>query len=355
MSTATHIRPVPKGVTAGSALAQVAARQDDIARALGARIDQLGRPVTPPATFEGIGSLPELIERGMKDPELLPRAFAWMRRTVADQITSQNPGLMVPAYLAETFGVMAAARPAVEAFGPRDAGEVGMALEFPFRSSSNVVAGVQAAQKTQVTSARVDIDMGTAELQVFAAGSDVSMQLWRRSSPSYKELYSRELVSAIALATEQAWCAALVAGSTVATYGWDADASGENLVDALYHASVEVEAATRAPASFGLASSDVFQELPRLERVVAPGSRGAPGRVTVAGFGDIIHTPALAAGTVIVSNPLAGGFAEAGPYSHENLDIAHFGVDLAMWSVGAPAIGIPAGIVRLYGPGASGS
>ncbi len=118
---------------------------------------------------------------------MLARAFAplYLERALADNLSSENPGLIRPAFLNEVFGIVNLGRPAITAFGPRSAGETGMSVEWAYKNTSNTVIGVQSSEKTEITSAKVSFAKGSANLATYAGGSDISIQTWQRSSPAY--------------------------------------------------------------------------------------------------------------------------------------------------------------------------
>jgi hypothetical protein len=357
MST-TAIRPAPAGLTRGSALEQVVGRTDDQHRLAMARIDALGRPVTPPQTFEGHRSFGSLYRAAESDPGLLERALAPLyERTIADQVTTNNPGVMLAGWLMDVVGVIEAARPAVTAHGAVNAGDRGMELSVPYRSSANTTVAVQTIQKSEVQSVRVDIGLETSPLSTFAGASDAAAQLWSRATPNYREAYLRELGAGMAEATEGAFVAALEAAAVPATYGWDADVTGASLRSALFRASVQVQAATRRPATHALLATDVYEALGDLSAIVGPTPATAADdgiRVSVSGM-PLVHCPSLTTGVVLVSNPLAAFWAESTPQAVENPNVRQLGYDIALWCVGGAAIPYPAGVVRLFGPAGSGS
>jgi hypothetical protein len=68
--------------------------------------------------------------------------------------------------------------------------------------------------------------------------------------------------------------------------------------------------------------------------------------VEVSGL-PIIRAKALAAGTVIVSNSSAASLFSSGMMTATQDVVARLGTDVAVWSMDAPGIFIPAGIVKL--------
>ena len=337
-------------------------------------------PVTPSMTVPELyqlRSFEEYLERasaervvtpgGHPDPNGLRYALAhFIQRTGADQITSQNAGVNPPAFLFDVKRIVDLGRPAINALGgPQALPPSGMSLEWPYVSSSNVIIGVQSTQKNEVTSARVDIGKDTAAIGTYAGVSDISVQLLKRANPDYRSNYDKIMLAYWAKVTDAAFAAALLTAGTAATYGWDADTSGQNLKDAVFAASVQVETATGLPADVVLCATDVFSQLGRLSQIVPPTPAGNPSnasgtlhaatlQVSVAGL-PFVHARGLATGNVIVTNSQAAQWFEDGPFSMTADDATLLGTDVAWYSFGATAAFVPAGIVKLFGPGASGS
>jgi len=324
-----------------------------------------------------LGSLSEYVERarneevvtpgGHPDPAGLRWAMAqWLQREVADQITTNNAGVVPPAWLNDVKGIVDLGRPTINALGgAQPLPPEGMEIDWPYVSSSNTVIGVQSTQKTEVTSARIDIGKGSSNLVTYAGVSDISVQLLKRSRPSYRAAYDRIMLAAWAAVTDNAFADAIDAAGTAATYGWDADTTGQNLKKAVFAASVQVETATGLPASVVLCATDVFAQLGTLSEIVPPTPAGNPSnasgtlhaaslQVSVAGL-PFVHSRGLATGRVIVTNSLAAQWFEDGPFSMAADDATLLGTDVAWYSFGAAATFVAAGIVKLFGPGASGS
>ena len=187
----------------------------------------LGRPATanlsPLARFRSFDELHSAARSaGRDEAQALSRHFAdsyatyrTVTRAFVNQITTDNPGVMPPAWLTEVFGIVDRGRPSVTALGgPRSPGDSGMDVNWPYYDGDlTTIVGEQAAEKTDIVSVKVSFKRGTATLKTYAGGSDVSYQLQRRSSPSYMALYDRILQIAYGITTENAFVDALVAGA----------------------------------------------------------------------------------------------------------------------------------------------
>jgi hypothetical protein len=282
-----------------------------------------------------------------------------LHRALADQITTNNPGVMQPAWVSNIFGIVEHGRPTISAFGVDDPGPSGMDVNWPyFDGDLTLLVGVQATQKTAITSVRVDLKKGAAALVTYAGGSDLSYQLIRRSSPSYRDAYLRIMYAAYAAVTNKAAAIAIVAGGGV-IYDIAADTTGDAFRTALFTASVRVQAATGSPASFALAATDVFIKVGGKPSLFPDGygvqnvsgtADAASLRVNVSGI-DVIHDPYLPTGQTFVSNGTAASWYEDGPFTVVAEDVEKLGQNVAVWGLGAFATHVPAGIIELNATG----
>jgi hypothetical protein len=251
------------------------------------------------------------------------------------------------------FGILDRGRPTIKAFGVDSPGPSGMEVNWPyFDGNLLALVGVQTTEKTAVTSARVDLKKGSEDLLTYAGGSDISYQLIRRSSPSYRDSYMRIMFAAYSAVTDNAAADGLTAGQNV-VYVPAGDTTGAGLRSALFEASVLVEAATGSPAEFALVATDLFVAIGGMTNIYA-----APyGTTNVAGTADasslsvnvngirVIHEPYFTNGKAIVSNGQAASWYEDGPFTVVAEDVEKLGQNVAVWGLGAFGVHLPMGIV----------
>lgn len=218
--------PVTDPVVQPVDLSPTIARVDNIETAI-ARMEALA--AVPPATDLRYRSLRDFTEAVFRREIPSPKwgvqssdeAYEIVR-TVADQLTSNNAGVNANSWITDVKRIVNLGRRAITAMGgPQPLPESGLTISYPFLSSSNTLIAAQATQKTEIQSARVDIDAGTATVATYAGGSDISRQLLDRSSPSYLEAYQRIMLAAWASVTDNAFVNALEAasGTTTQLYG----------------------------------------------------------------------------------------------------------------------------------------
>jgi hypothetical protein len=298
------------------------------------------------------GSLAEYANAVWDDPVLAAR-------TLADQITTNNAGVVPPGWIRDVKGVLDKGRPSINALGgPAPLPSSGMDVSWPyFDGNLAALVGVQTTQKTEITSVRVDLKKGTATLKTFAGGSDISYQLIRRSDPSYLDAYLRIMTSAWGFVTDNDFIDTLVAGATGTGTLDTSTATALTTQAALINASLAVQAATGQPASVALVSSDWMTAFAGMSGIYASqyGTANVQGtmdasslQLSIAGL-PIVYEPNLTAETIIVTNPVAARWLEDGPMVATAEDVAKLGHDVAVWGMGVTALYIPSGVVKLVG------
>lgn len=157
------------------------------------------------------------------------------QRALADIITSDNPAFMPIQYQAEMIGIIDPLRRFMRSTRRIPMPESGLTLSFP-RITQRPTVAEQTTQKTEVSSAEVHTDTVTKNVRTFAGAGDLSIQLLRRSSPSFLDFYMELLGEAYAQATDNAAVDALLAATPTAGTGtWDPEAPsyGESFENAV--------------------------------------------------------------------------------------------------------------------------
>jgi len=322
-----------------------------------------GRPASPLARFGSFSELTDAARRAPRDEAAaLNRqfvdAYAAHRaaRVWVNQITTDNPGVIPPAWLSEVFGIVDSGRPSITALGgPLSPGENGMDVYWPYYDGDlTTLVGEQVAQKTEITSVLVSFKRGQATLKTYAGGSDVALQLQKRSVPGYLTLYDNILQIAYGLTTENAFVDALVAGAGHTLVLAPLTATAGEIRAFLFGASAHVRTVTGLPASAVLVSSDVFLAWGSREDLMPSqyGTQNQSGtadaaslQISISGL-EIVEAPMAPAGTVIVTNEQAARWIEDGPFLISAPDVPKLGTDVAIWGMGAPGLFLPSGVTK---------
>jgi hypothetical protein len=273
---------------------------------------------------------------------------------LVDQITANNPGVMIPGWRTELKANLDARRPAITALGSQGLPDTGMSVSWPYYNGNlDAIIAQQVAEKAELQSTRIDILQDSENILTAGAASDISYQLLMRSSPSYLEAHNRILFAAWARYTEARFEAALLAGGTQRTPELPADlkldTAAVTLNGLLWEASSAVEDATGAPADTVLMSKNLFAELGYNAKLIAgddnTGSSNGRAQTIRVGQFDVTKAPFLPNDTTIVTNGQAAKFSESGPMLATEENVARLGRDVAVWGMYVPAeIYFPAGV-----------
>jgi hypothetical protein len=139
-------------------------------------------------------------------------------RVAADLITSENIGVVPPAYLNRIIGIIDKSRPFLESTTKIDTPASGMSMILP-RIVTRPTTGIQTNEKDELTSTDSAIDTVTINATTIGGYGDLSIQLLRRSSPSFLGLYLDLLGEAYAIDADDKAVDVLLADSTVHSGG----------------------------------------------------------------------------------------------------------------------------------------
>jgi len=310
----------------------------------------------PLARFDNIQ---EAMRAGYADIEVAREIGRVMAgRTLADQITTDNPGVVPGGWINQVYGIVDQGRPAIQAIGVQPLPPEGMVINWPYYTGDlTTLVGVQATQKTPILSVKVSILNANAPLKTFAGGSDISLQLINRSSPAYLESYLRIMASAYAAVTDKDAATALSAQVTLARNNFvvydpaAADPTGSVLRTAVFTASTKVQAATGQPATVVLCGLTAFIKLggllsPAPVFNVTGTADASTLDINVHGL-DVVYDPYLPATEILVTNGLAASWREEGPQTIHSTDVERLGESYAVWGMGLLTPTVPTGIVGL--------
>ena len=201
-------------------------------------------------------------------------------RVVADLVTADNLGVVPPMFAGDVRETIDTSRPFLESTRRLNIPRSGMQLTVPVLET-RPTTGVQSSEKAELASTTTEITPANFDPVTIGGYGDISLQLLRRSDPSYLELYLDLLSEA---------------------YGIDAD---DQAVDALLAETAVNEGGTQDPedASFGTAWANA----------VAISRRLTPDRIWLSSTAVAAYIDAKASGTnaPLYSN-LQGNFTAGG-------------------------------------------
>ena len=307
-------------------------------------------PVHPLAHYRDFGAYSKAVLAGEVES-----------RALVDQVTDNNPGVMPPNWMMQVQGIIDLGRRVITGVGgPMSAGTSGMDINWPyFDGSLTSIVEAQANEKDEVNSVAINLEKGTATLDTYAAGSDISYQLLQRSSPSYLDAHNRIMAASYATVTDRKFTQDLwLDGTGLQDYDFAADTTGAGFREAVFGASVKCEDATQSPASAVFVSTAVFNKIggwstfqpePYTVQNVSGVATASTLRVNVSGLPVIRATwlDTNAAYNAIVTNGAAARWVEDGPRLATAENVGKLGRDIAIYGYGVTAAFLPAGIVRV--------
>ena len=131
-------------------------------------------------------------------------------RVWQDIVTADNLGVVPEAFLSEMVGVIDPSRPFLSTTRRLPLPAAGMTINVPVITQRPTTA-VQSAEKALIDSTKTIIGSTGFEAVTIAGGADISVQVLRRSSPSYLDLFLELLGEAYAIDAEDQALDALIA------------------------------------------------------------------------------------------------------------------------------------------------
>lgn len=269
--------------------------------------------------------------------DTLQAAFA-----VPDQITSDNPGVMPPAWRTDIKKRIDRRTPAIRAFGTIGLPDSGMDVTWPYLDPAlniDTIIQQQANEKEELQGVKIKILKKSIGIKTAGAISDISYQLLMRSAPSYLAAHNEILLAAWSRYLEAKFTAQLLALGT--DTGAAAPTTAADLRARLFELSGDVEDATGSPADVVLASTDIWSAVGADPDLYNPayGTQNVSGTssartlsVNVNGM-SIERAPFLPSGTLVVASSDAAKASNSGARVATAEDVRKLGRDVAVWGM----------------------
>jgi len=219
-----------------------------------------------------------------------------IRAALADEITTDVPGLLPVAIIGELLGRAAGRRPVWESLSPRDMPMAGAKFDRP-RITAHVIVGDRGAEKTNPPSQKFTVALDEVSKKVFAGGLDVSNEVLDWTSPAILNELVMDFTRIYAAYTDTYASTQLVAAQVAGAQNvvWDGTAATFNkaLADAAILVAEGVGPESDAFPNTIWISLDVWAQLAALNDTT--------GRALIPNLG-----PTNAFGTFDLSDPTSG-------------------------------------------------
>jgi hypothetical protein len=177
-----------------------------------------------------------------ESPEAKARFERYLQRAVAQQTTTQTPGLLPTPILEPVFIQQTSRRPAIEACTQRPLPGPGKTFQRP-KISQYTTAGPQTAEKGELPSRTLNVDPVTVTKSTYGGVVNLSWQDRDWTDPAIMNLLVSDLAASYAQATDAAFCT-YFAGAVTQTEA-AATPDGAGVLGALYAASGTAHGQTR--------------------------------------------------------------------------------------------------------------
>jgi hypothetical protein len=242
-------------------------------------------------------------------------------RTVQDLITTDNAGIVPEAFTSEIRGVIDDSRPFMQTTRQLPTPSAGTSLRVPKITQRPTVA-LQSSEKTELSSQKTLITSDTFEMVTKGGVGDLSLQLLKRSDPSFLDLYVRLLAEALSVEADSEAVHELI--DAIGNVGTATALDPEALVlgpafqasfDAIRRPPDTIWLSTEALSAFIDAKAS-GTNAPLYSNITTNMTAGNPVQGSVSGL-RVVHVPALDEhGAYAIVGPRNGfAWAEDGSYT----------------------------------------
>jgi HK97 family phage prohead protease len=286
-----------------------------------------------------------------------------IRAALADEITTDVPGLLPVAIIGELLGRASGRRPVWESLSPRDMPMSGAKFDRP-RITQHVLVGDRGAEKTNPPSQKFKVTLDEVAKKVFAGGLDVSNEALDWTSPSLLNELVLDFTRIYAAWTDTYASTQLLAAATTGAQFVTWDGTAAKLMKALADAAVlvanGVDVNMDAFPNTAWISLDVWAQLAGLTDTTGRPLLPAIGPMNAFGTMDVSDPTSGPAGTGfrwVVGRRLAAStiigdrdFTEAYENGRRLLqaqNVPQLGLDIATMGYGATYFPFPKALVKI--------
>jgi HK97 family phage prohead protease/HK97 family phage major capsid protein len=255
-------------------------------------------------------------------------------RELAELITTDNIGVVPDAFSTELIGVIDPRRPFMQTTRRLNTPASGMTLVMPKIVTRPTVA-LQAAEKDELSSTATSVTTVSFDAVSKGGAGDISLQLLKRSDPSFLSLYLELLAEAYAQEAEQEAVESLLASGTLSGGAMDPEAlvlasAWQGTFDAIRRPPDSIWLSSAAVGAFLDAKAD-GTNAPLYGQITSNFSAGGGVGGSISGL-RAVHVPALdaTASDVIIGPSTGFAWAEDGTYTLQVDVPAKAGRDVAI-------------------------
>jgi HK97 family phage major capsid protein len=221
---------------------------------------------------------------GLGDQEARGRMTRWAQenRAASHQTTADNAGLLPAPILGPVLNFIDAARPVVNALGPRQLPGTGFGRP---KVTQHTAVAAQSAEKAELTSQKMTITKLTVTPATIGGYVNVSRQDIDWTQPQVMDIVINDLAAQYAILTESTAVQAFYTGGTAGTVTIPATPTAADITAAFWGAAAQVYTGTKgAGRVIAAASPDVLGLLGPLFAPVNPQNAQSSG-FNASGFG----------------------------------------------------------------------
>jgi HK97 family phage major capsid protein len=200
----------PQIVQMGSSIEDILGRLEAMKEETRAKFDLPAAPTDDKKADATLGDWSSVVFRMLTGEKISQKEIEF--RVAAELITTDNLGVVPEQFLDEIIGIIDPSRPFLQTTRRLQTPAAGMTFNVPVITTRPTV-GVQAAEKDELTSTPTSItDTSFTPLTIGGYG-DISIQLLKRSDPSYLSLYIELLSEAYGIMADDRAVDALLAAA----------------------------------------------------------------------------------------------------------------------------------------------
>jgi HK97 family phage major capsid protein len=284
-----------------------------------------------------------------------------IQRAIQNEVTGDVPGLVPTPIVGDIINIIDASRPATASARAYGMPQYGASFTRP-KVAQHTQVGVQATQKTELTSRKFTVNPLNVNKVTYGGSLDVAFQVIDWTNPSALNAITDDLADQYAIMTEGATCASIgdAATANAANAVTIATNDGAAIMKGLYTAAAKVYAGCKRLPNVLYASVDMWAGLgtlvgtdgrplfPMMGPTNAPGTMGGANTFNGNPLGlQLVVSPGFAPGTLIMANT---AFAEVYEDRRGALRVVEpklLGWEIAFYGYFSPLMTVDAAFVRI--------